>query len=134
MNLDKQTTIIGSVSAVFVAANTLLTSFTSFGEQLQGAVGKFVALPLWAIWVTSSVAGLLAAYLVWSWRAHRSVLLRPERLRLERANKAHLVGREDEIEDLSKDCHTYALVHLEGESGSGKSALIEAGLIPAVRA
>jgi ABC-type ATPase involved in cell division len=64
-------------------------------------------------------------------RRRRSVLLRPEALRLERANPGHLTGGTEDIEQLARLCREGSLVFLEGESGSGKSALLQAGLVRA---
>jgi hypothetical protein len=66
-------------------------------------------------------------------RRRRSVLLRPEALRLERAHPAHLVGRANEVEELIRLCREQPLVFLEGESDCGKSALLQAGLVPALK-
>jgi hypothetical protein len=77
---------------------------------------------------------LIGAWQLVVWRQKRSELLRPEALRLERNNPEHLVGREDDIAALEQKCRGHGLVFLEGESGSGKSALVQAGLLPRLRA
>ena len=61
------------------------------------------------------------------------MLLHPEALRLERANPAHLVGRDEDINQLIRLCREQPLVFLEGESGAGKSALLQSGLVPALK-
>src|SRR2546423_15327045 len=94
--LDRPTTIVTGASAFLVAVSGILTNFTSLGDQLQKSLEKFVALPVWAIWAISSVLIVLLIYLVWSRRRRRSILVRPERLRLERSNENHLVGRADD--------------------------------------
>jgi hypothetical protein len=66
-------------------------------------------------------------------RRCRSVLANPAALLLTRKNTAHLVGREPHIERLERLCREYALVFLEGDSGVGKSALLQAGLIPRLK-
>lgn len=66
--------------------------------------------------------------------ARRSRLLRPEALLLKADNPKHLKGREEDIDRLSALCHEYQQVNLVGESGAGKSALIQAGLYPRLKA
>lgn len=58
----------------------------------------------------------------------RSRLLRPEALLLKSHKAEHLKGREEDIERLLKLCREHPLVHLVGESGAGKSAMLQAGL------
>jgi hypothetical protein len=60
----------------------------------------------------------------------RSRLLRPEALLLKTDNPEHLKGREEDIDRLAGLCVEYQQVNLVGESGAGKSALIQAGLCP----
>ena len=54
----------------------------------------------------------------------------PDALRLQRDNPQHLIGRNEEIDDLVRTCQKQPLVFLEGKSGVGKSALLQAGLVP----
>ena len=75
----------------------------------------------------------LSAWLFKTSHQRRSVLLHPEALNLERGNSAHLVGRVEDIEQLARLCREDTLVFLEGESGAGKSALLQAGLVPALK-
>ena len=65
--------------------------------------------------------------------ARRSRLLRSEALLLKADNPAHLKGREEDIDRLSALCDEYQQVNLVGESGAGKSALIQSGLCPRLK-
>ena len=60
----------------------------------------------------------------------RSILLRPERFVISADDPEHLVGRDEEVKALAKACEQNALVFLQGESGTGKSALVLGGLLP----
>ena len=60
--------------------------------------------------------------------------MKPDALRLERDNIEHLVGRAEDTNILFQLCRIKQVVFLEGESGSGKSALVRAGLLPKLEA
>jgi hypothetical protein len=60
-------------------------------------------------------------------------LLRPDRFIVDADDPECLVGREGEIKDLADACEKTPVVFLEGESGTGKSALALAGLVPFLR-
>jgi hypothetical protein len=65
-------------------------------------------------------------------RSKRSRLLQPDRFDLDPANPRHLKGRERDVANLLDACVDAPLVELTGESGSGKTALVRSGLIPAL--
>jgi hypothetical protein len=120
------TSIVGGIGGLFTAINSL-------SETVRKTVGILGGFENWQL----GVAALLLVALSWLLfrlsRRRRSVLLRPEALRLERANPAHLAGRAEDIEQLARLCREESLVFLEGESGCGKSALLLAGLAPTLR-
>ena len=60
----------------------------------------------------------------------RSSLRRPEALWLRADRPDHLIGREGDVERLTKLCKDFRLIFLVGESGAGKSALLQSGLVP----
>jgi hypothetical protein len=62
----------------------------------------------------------------------RSYLGSPELLDLKPKNAFHLKGRSKDCEDLQGQCESHVVVFLEGKPGSGRSALVEAGLIPSL--
>jgi hypothetical protein len=111
----------------------LFTAISSLSETVQKFFGVFAGFGKWQLLAAALV---LVAASVWVFllsRRRRSVLLRPEALRLGRDNPAHLVGRVQDIADLTRLCREQSLVFLEGESGAGKSALLQAGLVPALK-
>src|SRR5271163_3054577 len=109
------TSIVGGIGGLFAAINGL-------SETVRKTVGIFSGFNEWQLGVAA--LGLVAV----SWwlfrlsRRRRSVLLRPDALRLGRDNPAHLAGRAQDIADLTRLCREQSLVFLEGESGTGKPA------------
>ena len=96
---------------------------------LLGPVAEFPII----VWLLVGAILLIARVLtLWDGLARRSRLLRPEVLLLKADKPAHLKGRSEDIERVSMLCYEYQQVHLVGESGAGKSALIQAGLCPAL--
>ncbi|MFZ4700313.1 MAG: ATP-binding protein [Candidatus Methylumidiphilus sp.] len=115
------------VSAVLTGGIVFLDNFTEIVEKLQ----KFgIKDAITAKIIIVVPLGLLAVIWVLAALARRSRLLRPDRFLISADNPCHLVGREDRIEQLAEECDKNSLVILKGESGSGKSALVLAGLLP----
>src|SRR5262249_53659922 len=83
--------------------------------------------PIMAAFLLLCLVGLVQAY------SKRSRLLKPERFSLDPANPAHLKGREQDVEEILQTCFNTPAVELTGESGSGKTALVRAGLLPALQ-
>ena len=104
----------------------------SAGQNLRQGLEVLNALPVLG-WAAVAAILCLGIWQLVVWRQKRSELVRPEALRLERDNPEHLVGREDDMAALEQKCRGHVLVFLEGESGSGKSALVRAGLLPRLR-
>ncbi len=124
----------------------ILITFTGFVLALQAnseAVAKLLTtlhLP-GSVWLAPTLAVVLllvGASLLWQG------LPRKSRLQLGRlleqgllidpdTHPGHLSGRSDDIRRLSGAVVTHPLVFLTGESGSGKSALVRCGLIPALQ-
>src|SRR5262249_16417532 len=77
--------------------------------------------------------GALVAF-VWIWQRTRSTILRPDAFLLQVTTREDLIGRRQDIDDLKDLVEENAVVFLVGESGTGKSALVSAGLAPALRA
>jgi conflict system STAND superfamily ATPase len=90
-------------------------------------------LPSWASWSAFAVLLLLSLWLLIKWRTRHSRLLKPDAFRLDRDNAAHLAGRAEDIDNLLQQCLAKQIIFLEGESGSGKSALVRAGLLPRLK-
>jgi hypothetical protein len=83
-----------------------------------------------------AVVGIMAIIGITLWIKGRpeSRLVPGADLRLDRDNPEHLLGRTEEVEALGAACRDYPQVHLVGEAGAGKSALVRAGLIPKLTA
>lgn len=82
----------------------------------------------WRQYVFFSVAVLIVVILhLWSRRGWVSTLIDPDALRLDLKTPEHPVGRAEDLELLNKAID-HPLVFLVGEFGSGKSALLRAGL------
>jgi hypothetical protein len=111
----------------------LFTAINSLSETVQKFFRVFAGFDTWHLVAAALVLVAVSVWIFLLSRRRRSMLLRPEALRLERADPEHLVGRADDIEQLVRLCRGQPLVFLEGESGSGKSALLQAGLVPALK-
>jgi hypothetical protein len=126
---------IKAISGGLIALTGILAAITQFNDTLKKAVdslGPVADLPL-IVWVLiAAVLFIVGAFTLRDGLARRSRLLRPEVLLLKADNPAHLKGRAEDIERLATLCFEAQQVHLVGESGAGKSALIQAGLCPAL--
>lgn len=63
-------------------------------------------------------------------RDRRSRLLDATKLELKASERDHLWGRDSDQKELQRFCEAHVIVILDGESGTGKSALVQAGLKP----
>ena len=118
--------VIGAIAGLFAAINSL-------SDNIKKSVEIFAGFGNWQLGAAAVALLAFGIWLIRLSRRRRSLLLRPEALRLERGNPAHLFGRADDVEQLVRLCREEALVFLEGESGTGKSALLQARLIPALK-
>jgi hypothetical protein len=126
---DKQST---SIERLTTAATALTALIVAFG-QLSGKLKEiFTSLNQWWIWLVVAVL-VLISLLMGRRSFARSRLLRSDALRLQRDRADHLKGREDDVERLASLCIDHRQVNLTGESGSGKSALVLAGLLPRLK-
>ncbi|SDH74676.1 ATP-binding protein [Roseospirillum parvum] len=115
-----------ALGVIIGAIKTLLLDFSDIAATLESSETIiFFLLSLFLI-----VSGVFIKLL----SRRQSILCRPEALRLVRNNRAHLTGRDDDIESLIHSCRTHPLVFLVGASGAGKSALLQAGLLQDLRA
>jgi hypothetical protein len=89
-NLLVATSILGSVGGLFAAINGL-------SETAQKFLGVFAGFGKWQLLAAALVLVAVSAWIFLLSRRRRSVLLRPEALRLERANPAHLVGTRGDV-------------------------------------
>jgi len=122
----------GIITALVALVGGMGQLFGNMGE-LFGKIKAFEQFPPWAAWIAYGALFLFGLWLLVKWRTRHSRLLRPDALRLERDNVEHLVGRAEDIQNLLQQCLAKQIVFLEGESGSGKSALVRSGLIPRLK-
>ncbi len=127
--VEKITTIAGAIAAL----GGVLAAATQFSDQVKALLGKLAELPAPAWWMIAAVLLSVGIFGLMHGLARRSRLLRPEALLLKSHKAEHLKGREEDIDRLLKLCREHPLVHLVGESGAGKSALLQAGLCPKLR-
>jgi predicted sugar kinase/membrane protein implicated in regulation of membrane protease activity len=113
--------LIGAVSAA-------ITAFTGLFNQFKNSIDALHDLPAQAKWVAALILAALALFLAIAAWSRRSILLRPDRFIVSADDPEQLKGRTIEVEALAKECEANPLVFLEGESGTGKSALVRAGL------
>lgn len=124
---EKLTTLLGAVSTLFAT----LVGVLNLTDRLP---------PLWPtgeygfLWL--GLALLLISVGIWLLSlglGSKSRLLQPDRFIIQPDEPRHLMGREEELQELAELCERHLLVFLEGEAGSGKSALIRGGFIAKCR-
>jgi hypothetical protein len=97
----------------------------------SGLIDSTFALPV-AI-VLPAAAAIALLWISFRFVARTSHLLRRERFDLRVRSPDDLLGRENDVEDLIDITQNFSLVFIDGESGSGKSSLIQYGFVPAVK-
>jgi hypothetical protein len=131
---DEKVKTIGGALAALAGIFVALVQFNDTLKKAVDSLGPVAELPI-IVWLLVGAILVIAGVLTLrDGLARRSRLLRPEALLLKANNPAHLKGRSEDIERLSTLCYESQQVHLVGESGAGKSALIQAGLCPALEA
>jgi len=114
--------------ALVAAAATAVSVFTDLVTRLAGTVSAFKSLSPEVRWLVAAVFLALTIIFLLAALSRRSVLLEPKRFLLSSDNPEHLVGREEEVAHLARQCGRHSMVFLTGDSGTGKSALVRAGL------
>jgi len=112
----------------------LLALVPQFSKHISEAVDAVIKLPQVVWYLVPVLLLLVGLFVLRDGLTRSSRLLRPEALLLKADNPEHLKGREEDIDRLSALCDEYQQVNLVGESGAGKSALIQAGLCPRLKA
>jgi hypothetical protein len=130
---QKQLLLVSGIISGFGGIIGAITALAGNFTDLFTKIDALHRMPLWAIGVTSGSLLLLGLWLLVKWRTRHSRLLKPDALRLDRDNAEHLVGRIADINNLFEQCVLKQIIFLEGESGSGKSALVRSGLLPKLR-
>src|SRR5689334_19158539 len=121
-----------NATEVVLLATAFLTAIGGLAGALKDVAAKLKGLPdaitpLTVLWIAICLGGsLLFSRLT---RA-RPRTLRPEAFRIHDEQRDHLKGRDDDIKRLAAFCINETQVHLIGESGAGKSALVHTGLLP----
>ena len=125
---DNRLALIGLV----LTGLSVLIGLVQIWDTTRLAIKAVVDLPAPVGWILVGVLFVVGAALVVKAVTKKSILLRPEALRLDPKNPDHMIGREDDIQSLIKSCRDSPLVFLVGESGAGKSTLVNVGLRPAL--
>ncbi len=121
--------MLAGLGGIFAALSGFFESFKKMLDSVQALNG----MPS-AFWFAVATFLLLVAFwLIRDALASRSLCLKPEALSLQPDDPKHLKGRKGEVASLIDLCRNHQQVHLVGESGAGKSALIKAGLCSELR-
>jgi hypothetical protein len=124
-SFDEKLKVVSGVLSILIG---LLALVPQVGENLSKAIEAFVKLPPF-VWLFAAVILLIVGFFaLLDGLSRRSRLLRPDALLLQVDQPRHLKGRLEDINQLSTLCNDSQQVHLVGDSGVGKSALIQAGL------
>ncbi len=121
-------------SALSGSVTTIVALVVAIGEltgKLETLSEKLKDTPPPIIWTVVVVLLLIGVRFLWRGLSRKSRLLKPDVLLIDPDNPRHLKGRGDDIRAL-REMISHPLVFLEGESGSGKSALIRSGLKPSL--
>ena len=124
--------IIDTLTGGILALTALLVAVGKFTDALKSLPSNLENIPPVLIYMVCFVVALIGVYIFHRGFSRKSRLLRPEMLLIDPDNPAHLMGRDDDIRGLKDQVLNHRLVFLEGESGSGKSALVRSGLLPAL--
>jgi hypothetical protein len=88
----------------------------------------------WPATILLGLFFLLLLFLIWSGFIRReSQLEQRSAFNLRATDRHSLIGREQDVRELERLVQMHRLTLLDGESGCGKSALVAAGLVPALR-
>jgi hypothetical protein len=122
----------GTVTALSLLFGLLLT-FPMLREALVAIVPGAQGFPRTLQWTIIGIVCLAGARVYVRGRARVSRLAPGASLQLDSDNPNYLLGRQEDIANLGGLCKEFLQVHLVGETGSGKTALVRAGLIPDLR-
>lgn len=132
---EKPTATVGKIKAlsgILAAAAALLAALGQIADKLPEALEKFQKTSPSIWWALLALLLLLGLWLLRDAFSKRSRLLKPEAFILRATNHKHLKGRQEDVELIYRLCEQHPIVFIEGESGTGKTALIMSGLIPIV--
>ncbi|WP_341677779.1 hypothetical protein [Niveibacterium sp. SC-1] len=134
MDLEEPKKKLDSINGLLVGIGALFASIAgciaAAANLKPGLFDTAWAKPLAAL-LTAGLAIFVLA--IWRTRKPRSTLRQAQAFELRVNSEAELVGRNTDVDDLLALLDQSCLVFLIGESGSGKSALVAHGLIPAIK-
>ena len=140
MDLKRLTEWFTSVDGLVKALLAMIGVPAVFALALTKALDPWVPKEELPAWLPLTLASLIAigivTVLVLSYRRYvrESRLEHPESFALRPTGPDSLIGRREDLDRLLRCVRETRLVLLDGESGCGKSALVEAGLIPTLQA
>jgi Leucine-rich repeat (LRR) protein len=113
---------------------TLIACATALVVFLTGALRLYdlLAGSPWRVLVALLTLAIVFLGVFQFLRSQESKLEDPERLRLDPTKEGLILGRSDALEKLVGLCNTMQVIVVEGAAGAGKTALLRAGLIPAL--
>jgi hypothetical protein len=129
---SQKTNLIAMIAGALTALGGLAGLIKSTLDQFSSAKSELEKSDVRVRWAVFAI--IFIGSLIWLIKARtkRSRLLRPDAFNLQPDNPQHLKGRSEKIDELQTACTNAPLVWLTGESGSGKTALVRAGLLPAL--
>ncbi len=130
MGNSKKTRV--KVAAALSGIALIVSAIAKTTGSLELLVRKLTELPLSVISIVVVVFFGVCVYFLVRGLLPRSELLQPQALVIDPDNRDHLKGREELIAELLTAVRS-PLVFVDGESGSGKSALIRTGLLPELK-
>lgn len=122
------------LSTAVVAVGAALAAVPGLVNKTTSWLQWFKDLPVWLQWMAVVLLVVIAIWLLVSAMARRSTLRRAERFLIETETPEQLIGREKDLRELITTCEKHRLVFLPGDSGSGKTALVRAGLMKTCQA
>jgi hypothetical protein len=130
---EKAKAISGGVAAL-AGILAAVSQYNASLKALVDSLGPIAQFPAIVWFLIAAILLIMGVFVLRDGLTRRSCLMHPEALSLKTDEPRHLKGREEDLDRLSTHCNEYQQVYLVGESGAGKSALIQAGLCPALKA
>ena len=123
-------TILSAMGTIEALLKQFSKALESLGESFKGlkSVTEAFGFTGPASWAAVAALLIFGFLLIWFGSIKRSKLRRPEALVLHTGDVNCLRGREGDLANLVRLCRDRSLVFLVGKSGTGKSAIVRAGL------
>jgi hypothetical protein len=137
MTDDAPKTPIEKILLLLVAAASIVSgAMIAIGSVFENFAKTTIILQKFDSWQLGIISFPLLIIAAWSFvrfRRKQSILIKPDRLRLDRKNPLHLKGRDGDLDSLVPLVQSARLTFLQGWSGAGKTALLSAGLLVRLR-